>query len=256
MHTSKVVFLGLFYLLGCFFSTQSVAAEPKNLAVAAKASAWLGGPAGEGTFYWAEEASGNTPGYVVDSDLDTAWGFPWQPPADAWLDLTWPKPVAFREVLIRQSLRGHLLRLALQVKHDGQWETVKTMGEGNTLLPKLILITTDAETTDVLRLTSFGGIPNFYEVEVYEGPNPPVINLAGDAAGHILGIVTNAFGAGPAGNAPLSISGRTGNKDWKATGSSDEHDMFSIAAPTGARGPGASGRASRFCLGREQRGCE
>jgi hypothetical protein len=212
-----------------------VAAEPKNLALSAQASA-SSGAAREGVAYSSEKGPGNTPANAIDGDLDTTWGFSSESAANAWFDLTWPKRITFREVLVRESWQGRLSRLAVQVKRAGQWETVKTVGDGNTPLPKLILIATDVETTDPLRLTSFAGIPNFCEVEVYEGPNPPVINLAGDAAGHILGIVTDAFGAAAVAKAPVIVSGRAGNRLWKSTATSDEHGMFSIQVPTGLQG--------------------
>ena len=70
-----------------------------------------------------------------------------------------------------------------------------------------------------------------------EGNAPAyVINLAGDAAGHIVGAVTDESGATPLANASVTASGRAGGRPWKATATSDEHGMFSVAAPTGLEG--------------------
>jgi len=235
MRMRMLVLSGFVCLLEFPLAPRIAAAEPKNLALSARASASLGAAA-EGAPSSAEEGPGNQPRYVNDGDLDSAWGFSKQPAAGAALDLTWPEPITFREVLIRQSWRGHLSRLDLQVKRNGQWETLKTAGDGNTPLPRLILITVNTGPADSLRLTSFAGVPNFDEVEVYEGPNPPVINLAGDAAGNILGVVTDAFGAAPVASAAVVVSGRAGGKAWKAAATSDEHGMFSVASPVRLEG--------------------
>jgi len=235
MHAAKLVLGGLVCLLAYPLAPRIAAAEPKNLALSARATAsW--GDATDGALSSAEGGPTNQPSNVNDGDLDNAWGFSKQPPAGAALDLTWSQAITFHDVVIRQSWRGHLLRLELQVKRTGRWETLKTAGDGNTPLPRLILITVDTEPTDSLRLTSFAGIPNFNEVEIYAGPNPPVVNLAGDAAGNILGVVTDAFGAAPVTNAVVSVSGRAGGRAWKAGTTSDEHGMFSVASPAGLEG--------------------
>ena len=171
-----------------------------------------------------------------DGDLDSAWGLPPEPDPAAWLALTWAKPITIRQVLVRESFRTDLKQLVLQVKHAGTWTTLKTVGDGKNSLPKLILVDVEAQHTDAIRLMNFKGTPRFYEVEVYEGPNPPVINLAADAAGHILGVVTDAFGAAPLADIPVSLSGRAGGRLWKAGIRSDAHGMFNVAAPTGLSG--------------------
>ena len=200
--------------------------EPKDLALSAQAA---------GPMYRTGGNPEASPAYVNDGEPDTSWGYS-QPAPRAWLTLTWTKPVTFRQVLIRQNLRLDLKQLTLQARQGGKWKEVKTLGDGSTSLPKLILFNLEAETTDAIRLTGFKGVPNFYEVEVYEGPNPPVINLAGDASGHVIGIVTDAFGAEPKPNVPLTISGEAGQKPFHIDLKTDEHGMFTFAAPVGLRG--------------------
>jgi hypothetical protein len=233
MRAQKMVCYSLFCLLGYLFAVQIIASEPKNLALSAKASASQGAVSPP-AYYGVEETIADTTAYLNDGNLDTSLGFPPTHAPDAWLGLTWPQPVTFREVLIRQSQDAKLNQVVLQVRREGQWQAVKTVSA--TPLPKLILITVEAQTTDALRLTDFKGTPMFDEVEVYEGPNPPVINLAGDAAGHLMGIVTDAFGLAPLTQAAIAVSGRAGTKPWKATATTDEHGMFSVAVPTGLSG--------------------
>ena len=83
-----------------------------------------------------------------------------------------------RQVLIRRDLRAVLKRLAVQARVAGTWTTLKTVGNGNDPLPRLSLVEVAVQRTEALRLTSFVGTPSLYEVEVYEGPNPPMISLA------------------------------------------------------------------------------
>ena len=207
MRTEKTICHSLFYILWFLSVGFLAAAEPKNLALEAKASASPGAE-GSGGFDW--DSRGDWSHFVNDGDPDTYLGFPRTRSPEAWIGLTWPQPVTFREVLIRQDMDQELDQVALQVRSNGQWRTVKTVASGPNPLAKLILITVDAQTTDAIRLTDFKGTPGFGEVEVYEGPTVPVMNLAGDAAGHIIGILTDAFGAAPLARAPVVFSGRAG----------------------------------------------
>ena len=225
----------LFCLLVFLFAVEMIGGEPKNLALGAKASASLSAK-GHGAFYSYDSAEGDPSGLTHDGNLESSLSFPPDQLPEAWLSLSWPKPVTFREVLIRQHLHLKLDQLSLQVKRDGAWKTAKTISAGATPMAKLILITVEPQTTDAIRLTDFKGEPRIYEVEVYEGPSAPVINLSGDAAGHVIGIVTDAFGAAPLTRVPVTLSGRAGEKPWKASSITDDHGMFNIGAPTGLHG--------------------
>jgi beta-galactosidase len=209
----------------------SAVIPPGNLALRAKA-AGSGGARGEGPVGSLEGGAR----CVNDGDLDTSWGYTRNVPANAWLTLAWPAPITFRQVLVRQNLDQDLSQLELQVRQREGWRTVKRLGDGGVSLPKLILFDIQPETTEAIRLTGFKGTPNFYEVEVYEGPNPPVINLAGDAAGRIIGIVSDAFGAGPKIGAAVTVYGRAAHRPWQVQMRTDEHGMFTTDAPTGLSG--------------------
>lgn len=209
--------------------------EREDLALSAKADG-SSGTKGAVPFHRIGRNAEVSPAYVNDGNPETSWGYA-QPTPNAWLTLTWPNPITFRDVLIRQNMRVDLMQATLQVRKEGKWKTTKTLGDGSTPLPKLILFNiAEAETTDAIRLTGFKGVPNFYEVEVYEGPNPPVINVAGDASGHTIGIVTDAFGAGPKARVPIIVSGEAGKKSFRVQLETDEHGMFMHAAPVGLRG--------------------
>jgi beta-galactosidase len=222
-------------LLTLLFAADLIGGEPKNLALPAKASV-SSSAKGHGAFYSYDAAAGDPGPLTNDGDLDTSISFPSNQPSDAWVSLTWPQPVTFREVLVRQDLHQKLDQLSLQVRHEAGWQTVKTIRAGDTPMAKLILIALEPQTTDAIRLTDFKGEPRLYEVEVYEGPSAPVINISGDPAGHILGVVTDAFGAAPLTRVSVTLSGRAGEEPWKAAAMTDEHGMFNIEAATGLRG--------------------
>ena len=223
------------FLLTHLIAAEAIGGEPKNLALGAKASA-SSTAKGHGPFYSYDPATGDPGPLANDGNLEASISFPSNQLSDSWVSLTWSQPVTFREVLVRQHLHQKLDQLSLQVRRDGTWQTVKTIRAGDTPLAKLMLITLEPQTTDAIRLADFKGEPRLYEVEVYEGPSTPVINLSGDATGHILGILTDAFGAAPLTRVPITLSGRAGEKPWKAATMTDEHGMFSIEAATGLRG--------------------
>ncbi len=223
------------------------AAPSENLALLAEASASPESE-GKGTFHGAV-------GNANDGNVNTFWGSTSPLGPDAWLVLTWPGPVTFHEVVIRQNLRRfswddayELNQLTLQIRHNGRWQTLRTLGDGAQPLPSVILVqTADAQTTDALRLVGFKGTPNIYEIEVYKGPSAPVINMAGDVRGNILGIVTDAWGAAGMPGVEVRLSGRNAGHAWTASGLTDSHGMFSVSAPTGLTGElGALAQVSGF----------
>lgn len=235
MNFSKTLCYLSSFLLAIMFASTVTRAEQRNLALAAKASV-SSSAKGHGAFYSYDAAAGDPSPLTNDGDLDTSISFPSNQLSDAWVSLTWPQPVTFREVLVRQHLHQKLDQLSLQVRRDGGWQTVKAIRAGETPLAKLILMALEPQTTDAIRLTDFKGEPRLYEVEVYEGRSAPVINLSGDAAGHVIGIVTDAFGAAPLTRVPVTLSGRAGERPWKSSAMTDEHGMFNIEAPNGLRG--------------------
>ncbi len=232
MRNRKAARLTFFCLL-CLFSIRCLAAsEPKNLATSAVVSVSPGG-VGHGEF---DENPPDASRFVNDGNVNTSFAYPADHASEAWVTLTWPQPITFREVLIRQLVSDDLDQVSLQVRSHGVWQSVKTVARGANPLSRLILIRVEAQTTDAIRLTDFKGTPNLNEVEVYEGPTAPVINFSGDAAGHILGILTDAFGADPVVGASIVLSARAGDRPWKVVTATDAHGMFSVQAPVGLEG--------------------
>ena len=176
------------------------------------------------------------PQNVNDGDHESAWTLQAEAASAVSLDLTWNDPGMIRRVLIRRNLRRDLKQLTLQAGLRGTWSILKTVGNGTDPLPRLVSIEVPARKADAIRLTGFAGTPSLYEVEVYDQAGSPVINLAGDAAGRILGIVTDAFGTAPMPGLPVILTGQAGGKPWKAEASSDAHGMFDVAAPAGLSG--------------------
>jgi beta-galactosidase len=203
------------------------ARDPRNLALTARASS----SEAAGPERWREG-----PQCVNDGDHESAWTPQPESSSQVSLDLTWEGPGTIRQVLIWRNLRKDLKRLTLQAGFRGTWTTLQTVGNGTDPLPKLVLIEVPARRADAIRLTGFVGTPSLCEVEVYDHGGTPVINLAGDAAGRILGVVTDAFGTAPLPGLPVVLTGRAGGKPWKAEASSDTHGMFEVAAPAGLTG--------------------
>ena len=232
MRAKKAIRFALLDVLWVLSVQCMMGSEPKNFALAAQVSA-SPGAVGHGEF---DENPANASRFANDGDLNTSLAFPSDRAREAWFSLAWPQSITFREVLVRQAVYDTLDQVSLQVKSQGEWRTVKTVASGPNPLPKLILFNVEAQTTDAIRLTDLKGTPNFSEVEVYAGPTSPVMNFAGDAAGHIIGILTDAFGSGPLIQTPIILTGTAGQRPWKATTATDKHGMFSVQAPVGLQG--------------------
>src|ERR1700722_9548570 len=61
-------------------------------------------------------------------------------PATTWAELTWPGAVQIQEVLIRQDGDPKLTHLNLRIRDaSGEWRLLKSIGDSEHLLPRLIL---------------------------------------------------------------------------------------------------------------------
>jgi beta-galactosidase len=209
-------------------------AQPENLARNAVVSfhSGSGGTSAQVT----DPQDRANPAHLNDGDTDTEWRLSSAPGQGASLVLSWPRVVTFREVLIRQGERSKLQRVSVEVRRDGKWEPIKALRGGADPLPAVILLSGAAYSADALRLTAFDGVPHIAEIEVYEGPNPPVIELAGDARGRIIGVLTDAWGAEPLSGISISLAGKSGRGRWKAAAVTDVNGHFSAAAPAGLDG--------------------
>jgi len=62
------------------------------------------------------------------------------------------------------------------------------------------------------------------------------VNLAADANGNLLGMVSDEWGSAPVADARVTVSGHASAGPWKAAARSDEHGLFSLALPIGLSG--------------------
>ncbi|HZC24025.1 MAG TPA: hypothetical protein VE866_11850, partial [Candidatus Binatia bacterium] len=224
MRRTPVILTVLLIFLVLSASAQQV---PKaNLALSARATA-------------SSAAEDSKPENLTDGDTaHTQWtAKDGTSPADTWAELTWPSAVQFQEVVIRQASNPKLTHVDLQAcDTDGRWRLLKSMGDSQHLLPRLILAQFPAETVSCLRLANFAGQVSINEVEVYDRNDPPVIELGSDLLNHIFGIVTDGFGTRPFANTPVHVQGTAGSKTWQASTTTDKEGVFQVDMPVGLTG--------------------
>ena len=90
-----------------------------------------------------------------------------------------------------------------------------------------------------MRLANITNGPSFTEVQVFEEPfsQPPAINLASDADGHFIGMVSDPWGSAPLAGIEVALSGQAKSGPWQATARSDDHGLFFVPMPLGLSGP-------------------
>ena len=60
---------------------------------------------------------------------------------------------------------------------------------------------------------------------------PPAVNLASDADGHFIGIVSDAWGSAPLAGSEVILAGQAKSGPWQASARSDEHGLFFVPMP-------------------------
>ena len=224
MRRSPVMLIVLLVLLALSASAQQGASG--NLALSARATA-------------SSAAEDSKPENLTDGDTaHTQWNAKdGTTPADTWAELTWPSAIHFQEVVIRQDGDPKLTHLDLEVcGMDGRSRLLKSIGDSQHLLPRLILAQFPAETANCLRLANFTGRVRINEVEVYDRNDPPVIEMGSDLLNHIFGILTDGFGTMPFANATVLIQGTAGGKTWQASTTTDKEGIFQVDMPVGLTG--------------------
>jgi len=158
-------------------------------------------------------------------------------PAETWVELDWPTPVQFQEVVIRQDGDPKLTHVELETRGaDGQWRPLQAIGDSQHLLTRLILAQFAPQKTTALRISHFAGHISINEIEVYDRNDPPVIVLGSDLLNHIIGIVTDGFGTRPFANVAVEMEGTAGKKPWRGSAQTREDGTFSIEMPVGLEG--------------------
>jgi len=197
-----------------------------NLALAARATV---SSESEGT-----KAENLTDGDITNSGWTAKEG---TNPATTWAELTWPSAVQIQEVLIRQDGNPKLTHLKLQIRDaSGEWRLLKSIGDSEHLLPRLILAQFNSQITSALRFSDFAGSVSLVEIEAYNRTDPPVIELASDLLNHIFGVVTDGFGTQPFANAAVQLQGTAGGKPWHASAQTDTSGVFQVEMPVGLEG--------------------
>jgi len=158
-------------------------------------------------------------------------------PAETWVELEWPNPVHFQEVVIRQDGSPKLTYVELETRgDDGQFHRLKTIGDSQHLLTRLILAQFATQKTTTLRLSHFAGHVSINEVEVYDRNDPPVVVLGSDLLNHIIGVVTDGFGTRPFGDVSVEVQGTADGRGWHSSSVTREDGTFSVEMPVGLEG--------------------
>jgi hypothetical protein len=86
-----------------------------------------------------------------------------------------------------------------------------------------------------LRLANITNGPSFTEVQVFEDPSshPPVVNVASDANGGLIGMVSDPWGSAPVSGAAVSLWGLAKTGPWKASARSDDYGLFFVPMSSG-----------------------
>jgi hypothetical protein len=218
-------------IVASLLSAQAPSPPPahENLARRAKASA-------------SESQDDLLPALALDGDRATRWsGIPGHNEGVEY-ELDWDAPVDVGCVAIHQYQR-YVTEFDLDAFDDAtsQWRTLAHFGNASERL-HVDMLWRPADGAPVhtskLRLARIANGPSLTEIEVYTDPwaEPPELHASGDAAGHVLGIVTDRFGAAPVAGAKVSLACTTpaGARTLETT--TDEHGLFTLEAPPGMRG--------------------
>jgi hypothetical protein len=156
-------------------------AGPSNLALRARASAF-------------ESYQGMSASLAIDGNMGTRWsGIPGHNSA-GWFELDWDRPVRVGEVVIFQHDR-YVKEMDLQAwdQENRAWVTLEHLGSPDGRLPRVVVCRFKSRSTSQLRLANITNGPGFTEVQVFEEPfsHPPAINLASDADGRFIGMISD-----------------------------------------------------------------
>src|SRR5262245_44459918 len=177
------------------------------------------------------------PEKAIDGDPVSRWsGIPGHNEG-VWYQLEWEAPVRVSEVVLHQHDR-YVKELDLELFEAGtqSWRTVQHLGRPDRKLPRVVAARFGATEVTKLRIGHITNGPSFTEVEVHATPSPPSTVIAGDLQGHILAMVSDAFGAAPLAGARVAIVGGTPRGAWSGSAVSDENGLVRVTMPPGLRG--------------------
>ena len=174
-----------------------------------------------------------------DGKMDTRWsGIPGHN-TGGWYELTWNRPVRVGQIVVHQYDR-YVKEMDVQAWDDEAkaWITLQHFGQPDRRLPKVVVCRFKPRVAARVRLASITNGPSFNEVQVFEESFAiaPAINLASDANGNFIGMISDAWGSEPVKGAPVKLSGQTKRGPWQVSAQSDEHGLFFAPMTLGATG--------------------
>ncbi len=226
----RSTFLALATIAGFVLSPRPQAraddAGPRNLALTAHASAF-------------ESYQGMTPDLAANGKMETRWsGIPGHN-TGGWYELDWDQPVRIEEVVIFQYDR-FVKEMDLQVWDEAArgWHTLQHLGRPDSRLPKVVVCQVKPAATRRLRLANITNGPSFTEVAVFEKAfaHPPAVNLASDADGRFIGMVSDAWGSSPVAGAAVALAAQARSGPWTTNAQSDNFGLFFVPMPLGLTG--------------------
>ncbi|HEY5910883.1 MAG TPA: glycoside hydrolase family 2 TIM barrel-domain containing protein [Verrucomicrobiae bacterium] len=222
---NRMVFSAGALLLACSLS-EAADRPPQNIALTAQASAF-------------ESYQGMTPNLANDGSMDTRWsGVPGHN-TGGWYELEWDQPVRVGEVIIFQHDR-YVKEMDLQVwDQDSQaWVTLEHLGTPDARLPRVVVCRFKSRSTRRVRLANITNGPSFTEVQVFENAfsHPPAVNLASDANGNFIGMVSDEWGSAPVAGAEVWLKGGSKSGPWQNSARSDDYGLFFVPMPLGLTG--------------------
>lgn len=205
-------------------ASQAADTSPLNLALRAHASAF-------------ETYQGMTANLAIDGNPDTRWsGIPGHN-TGGWFELHWDQPVRIGEVVIFQYDR-YVKEMDLEVwnQENETWVVLEHLGRPDRRLPRVVVCRFSPRVTTRLRLANITNGPSFTEIQVFEQEftHRPVVNLASDAAGRFIGMVSDEWGSAPA-DCKVSLSGQTKAGPWQDSVCSRD-GLFFVPMPLGLTG--------------------
>jgi beta-galactosidase len=186
-----------------------------------------------------QAVEGNVAQNAVDGLTDTIWWEGKQPAQNAWFELDWDAPMTVREIVVRQEASSRRIGISafqVEVWAGGNWRPVANRGDSSPI-PAYVLVVVAPVMTNRLRLSGIHGNTVIREIEVYEGPNAPVIDVRGDARGSLIGILSDAWGAGGIGNTKIDINGSVRGRPWTVEAETSAKGEFEVPLPPGLSGP-------------------
>lgn len=197
-----------------------------NLALSARASAF-------------EFQPGLPADLANDGKMETRWsGIPGHN-TGGWYELNWDRPVRVGQIVVHQYDR-YVREMDVQVWDDDAkaWVTLQHFGQPDRRLPKVAVCRTKPRAITRLRLANITNGPSFNEVQVFEEPFAiaPAINLASDANGNFIGMISDAWGSDPVKDTQVMLSGQAKRGPWEVSARSDEHGLFFAPMAIGTTG--------------------